>query len=104
MDTTKYSTLLAALEAVPDPRQARGQRHPWRHLRLISAAGLASNHHSARALAQWAQFHAATLRAILPNLRRLPSESTILRALRSMDVQRLEHQLAQLVLAEPTTP
>jgi predicted transposase YbfD/YdcC len=104
MDTTKYSTLLAALEAVPDPRQARGQRHPWRHLLLISAAGLASNHHSARALAQWAQFHAATLRAILPNLRRLPSESTILRALRSMDVQRLEHQLAQLVLAEPTTP
>jgi predicted transposase YbfD/YdcC len=89
---------------VPDPRQARGQRHPWRHLLLISAAGLASNHHSARALAQWAQFHAATLRAILPNLRRLPSESTILRALRSMDVQRLEHQLAQLVLAEPTTP
>ncbi len=82
MDTTKYSMLLAALEAVPDPRYARRQRHRWRHLLFTIAAGLASNHQSARALAQWAQFHASTLRAILPNLRRLPSEATMLRALR----------------------
>ncbi len=101
MDTAQYSTLLDALIQVPDPRHARGQRHPWPHLLLIIAAGLASNHQSARALAQWAQLHAATLQAMLPKLRRLPSASMILRALRCMDVHRLEHYLAQLAIAQP---
>ncbi len=101
MDTAQYSTLLDALIQVPDPRHARGQRHPWPHLLLIIAAGLASNHQSARALAQWAQLHAATLQAMLPKLRRLPSASMILHALRCMDVHRLEHYLAQLAIAQP---
>ncbi len=72
MDQPQYSTLLAALEAVPDPRQTRGQRHPWRHLLLIIAADLASNYQSARAMTQWAQLHASALRATLPGLQRLP--------------------------------
>lgn len=102
MDQPQYSTLLAALEAVPDPRHARGQRHAWPHLLLIIAAGLASNHQSARAIAQWAQLHASALRAMLPCLHRLPSESTILRTLRCIDVQNLEHQVARLVPPVPT--
>ncbi len=104
MDTTEYTTLLAALEAVPDPRHARGQRHPWQHLLLIIAAALASNHQSARAIAQWAQFHVAALRVALPRLHRLPSASTILRTLRCIDVQNLEHQLARLALSKPPVP
>jgi hypothetical protein len=27
MDTNKYTTLLDAMKAVPDPRKARGKRH-----------------------------------------------------------------------------
>lgn len=104
MDTAKYSTLLDALRHVPDPRAARGQRHPWRHLLRIIAAALASNHQSARAITQWAQFHAVALRTALPHLRRLPSESTILRTLRCIDVERLEHQLARLVPLVPPVP
>jgi len=82
---------------VPDPRHTCGQRHPWQHLLLIIAAGLASHHQSARAIAQWAQLHASALRATLPCLHRLPSESTILRSLRCTDVHNLEYQLARLV-------
>jgi hypothetical protein len=104
MDTAKYSTLLDALVHVPDPRHARGRRHTWRHLLLIIAAGLASNHQSARAIAQWAQLHAAALRAALPCLHQLPSESTILRTLRSIDVHRLEHHLALVVPPVPPAP
>ncbi len=104
MDEPQYSTLLAALTHVPDPRCARGQRHPWRHLLLIIAAALASNHQSARAIAQWTQLHAAALRAALPRLHRLPSESTILRTLRCIDVDSLEQQLARLVLTRPPAP
>ena len=29
MDTPQYSTLLDALQGVPDPRRARGKRYPW---------------------------------------------------------------------------
>ncbi len=97
MDQPQYSTLLAALEAVPDPRHARGQRHPWSLLLLIIAAGLASNYQSARAITQWAQLHASALRATLPGLQWLPSESTILRTLRCVDVHSLEHQLTRLL-------
>ncbi len=104
MDEPQYSTLLDALAHVPDPRQARGQRHPWQHLLLIIAAGLATNHQSARAIAQWAQLHASALRARLPQLHRLPSESTILRTLRSIDVHSLEQQLARLVPPLPPGP
>src|SRR3712207_6630580 len=104
MDQPQYSTLLDALAAMPDPRHARGQRHPWRHLLLIIAAGLASNHQSARAITQWAQLHASALRATLPCLHRLPSESTILRTLRCIDVHSLEHHLARVEPAGPPVP
>ncbi len=103
MDTTEYNTLLTALAAVPAPRHARGQRHAWQHLLVIIAA-LVNHHQSARAITQWAQFHVSALRAVLPHLHRLPSESTILRTLRCMDVQCLEHQLARLVLTQPPVP
>lgn len=104
MDTPEANTLLAALEAVPAPRCARGQRHPWQHLLLIIAAAFASNHQSARAIAQWAQFHVAALRVALPRVHRLPSASTILRTLRCIDVEHLEHPLARLVLTTPPVP
>ena len=29
MDSPQYTSLSAALGAVPDPRQARGKRYPW---------------------------------------------------------------------------
>lgn len=104
MDQPQYTTLLDALVAVPDPRHARGQRYGWRILLLIIAAGLASGAQTPHAIAHWAHLHHATFQTCFPELKRMPSESTILRALRQIDVAHLEthiaHFSAQLPQAE----
>jgi len=103
MAPNQYSTLLATLEHVPDPRKARGKRYPWTLLLTIIVAGLASNYQTARAIAQWAKLHASELHAALPTLVRIPSASTLLRTLRQIDAAVLEQHLAQFVASLPTT-
>jgi predicted transposase YbfD/YdcC len=103
MDRPQYSTLLETLRDVPDLRKARGKRYDWHLLLTIIVAGLASNYQTARAIAQWARLQAESLRAILPDLTRIPSESTLLRTLRQIDADLLEHKLAQFVASLPTT-
>jgi predicted transposase YbfD/YdcC len=102
MALEQYSTLLAALQDVPDPRKARGKRYPWTLLLTIIVAGLASNYQTARAIAQWARLHAADLRAALPDLVRIPSESTLLRTLRQIDATMLEQHLGCFIASLPT--
>lgn len=96
MDHVQYSSLLEALAVVPDPRKARGKRYPWLLLLTLLAAGLASGQQTARAIAHWLQLHADELKAALPQLVRIPSESTLLRTLRLVDVACLEAALARL--------
>ena len=103
MAQMQYSTLLAAVQAVPDPRKARGKRYAWAVLLTIIVAGLASNYQTARAIAQWVRLHFAAWQAAIPELHRAPSESTLLRTLRLLDVAVLEHYIAAFVadLPEP---
>jgi predicted transposase YbfD/YdcC len=101
MAPEQYSTLLSALQHVPDPRKARGKRYPWTLLLTILVAGLASNYSTARAIAQWARGQADTLRAALPGLTRIPSASTLLRTLRQIDAAVLDQHLAQFVAGLP---
>lgn len=101
MDQAQYSSLMDALAVVPDPRKARGKRFSWVLLLTLLAAGLASGQQSAHAIAHWIQLQAAALRQALPNLNRLPSEATLRRTLRQLDVQLLEAALARL--SEPQT-
>lgn len=96
MDQSQYSTLLDVLAVLPDPRKARGKRHSWGLLLTLLAAGLASGHRTAHAIAQWVALKEEHLRAALPELVRLPSESTLLRTLRHIDVACLERALARL--------
>lgn len=96
MDHSQYTTLLDVLRPVPDRRKARGKRHSWLVLLTLVAAGLASGQQTAHAIAQWVVLHADALRAALPDLVRLPSESTLVRTLRQIDHQVLEHAVAQL--------
>lgn len=103
MDQPQYSTLAEALAGVPDPRKARGKRYPWHLLLLLLAAGLASGQQTARAIAHWLRLHADDLKAALPQLVRIPSESTLLRTLRLVDVAVLEAALARLT-APQTAP
>ena len=103
MDTGQYSTLMDALKDIPDPRKARGKRYQWHVLLTIIVAALSSNYQSARAIAHWARLQADALRSALPDLTRIPSEATVLRALRQIDSELLEHKLAQFVASLPQT-
>jgi predicted transposase YbfD/YdcC len=96
MNQSQYTTLLEVLAVIPDPRKARGQRYAWTLLLTLLAAGLASGQQTIRAIAQWVHLHADTLRAALPLGQPLPSEATLLRTIRQIDVGILEAALAQL--------
>ena len=101
MDQSQYSTLMDVLAVIPDPRKARGKRFCWLVLLTLVACGLASGQQTARAIAQWIVLHADSLRAALPSLTRLPSESTLLRTLRLIDVCCLEAAVAGLSEPQP---
>src|SRR5262245_32602168 len=93
MDTQQYSTLIDALTHLPDPRKSRGKRHTWLMLLTILVSGLASGYQSARAIAHWAKLRASELQQALPTLQRIPSESTLLRAIRQIDAVVLDQLL-----------
>ena len=102
MDQSQYTTLMDVLRSLPDPRKARGKRYPWLLLVTLLTAGLASGQQTAHAIAEWVVLHADALRAALPALLRLPSESTLLRTVRQIDYHLLECAVAQL--NQPQTP
>ena len=98
MDARQYSSLAAALGDVPDPRHARGQRHAWPLILTLIGAALASGQQGVRAIGQWVEEHAEELVALLrPPRGRLPSSSTVRRALRAVDVEALEGRVAAFV-------
>jgi hypothetical protein len=107
MDEPHSSTLLEALSAVPDPRKARGKQYSWSLLLTLVSSVLASGERNGHGIASWVAEHAAALMVWLhPERGRLPSESTLRRVLRRVDVTALEQRLAQYtcplaVAAEP---
>lgn len=101
MAQTQYSTLLAAVQAVPDPRKARGKRYSWAVLLTVLVAGLASNYQTGRAIAQWVRLRFADWQAAVPELKRPPSEATLRRTLRLLDVSILEQYVAAFVAGLP---
>lgn len=101
MAEPQYSTLLAAVAAIPDPRKARGKRYPWALLLTILVAGLASNYQTARAIADWVRLTVAEWQTHIPSLSHPPSASTLLRTIRALDVKILEQQVAAFVAQLP---
>ncbi|HET8628330.1 MAG TPA: ISAs1 family transposase [Thermomicrobiales bacterium] len=96
MDAPEYTGLLAALRGVPDPRRARGRRHAWPLILTVLAAALPSGQRSVRAIGQRADERREEVVALLqPPGGRLPSASTLRRALRAVDVAALERQVAR---------
>jgi predicted transposase YbfD/YdcC len=102
MDQAQYTTLVEALAAVPDPRKARGKRYPWELLLTLVSAALASGQRSGRGIGQWVHEQAESLAALLgrPD-RSLPSEATLRRAVRTVDVAALEDRLGALGARRP---
>lgn len=102
MDQLEYTSLAEALAAVPDPRHARGQRYPWSLLLVGISAALASGQTHGRGIGQWVRDQAPTWRPALGwPLTRWPSESTLRRALRHLDVAELEARLRQIATPAP---
>ena len=94
MDEMEYRTLVEALAAVPDPRKARGRRYPWTLLLTLVSAALTSGQRSGRGIGQWVREQTDNLAALLGRPGRpLPSEATLRRAIRSVDLAALEEQL-----------
>ena len=105
MDAREYSSLAAALADVPDPRKARGKRHAWPLILTLIGAALASGQQGVRAIGQWVAEHAEELVALLePPRGRLPSGSTVRRALRTVDVEALEGRVAAFVAGLAADP
>src|SRR5262245_44548274 len=95
MDSLQDSTFMAVLADLPDPRKRRGTRHAWRVVLALISAALAAGCRTPHAIGQWVGLHAAVLHATLcPTAKRLPSESTVVRALRHLDVTALEQRIA----------
>ena len=105
MDAPQYSTLTEAVTDGPDPRKARGKRHPWGLIMTLIAAALVAGQRNGRAIGQWVGEHAAELRTqlALPE-RPLPSPATLRRALRTIDVPALEARLTQFTQDLPVPP
>ncbi len=82
------------MSEVPDPRARRGVRYGWGLLlTLVGAAMIAGQKHG-RAIAQWVKEHAQVLTEELdPPEGRLPSESTLRRALCLVSTVELEARL-----------
>src|SRR5690349_2130393 len=101
MDIVQNSTFMAALADLPDPRKRRGTRHAWRVVITSISAALAAGCRTPHAIGQWVTLHAATLhKTLCPTAKRVPSEATIVRALRQVDVTALEQRIAQFAQAQ----
>ena len=96
MDQDECSTLMGVLQGIPDPRKARGQRYPWLFLLALVATALVSGQQTGHAIAHWISLHAEELQQRLrPPRASIPSESTLRRALRNLDISVLEQRLAR---------
>ena len=96
MDTQPVPSLVTVLAQLPDPRLARGQRHPWTALLLLIVVALLSGANTQQACARWGQ-HArwAWLRRLGFTRRGGPSGTTVHRVLHQVSVADLEQCLGR---------
>lgn len=105
MDRTQYTTLSDALQAIPDPRKARGKRYPWHFLLMLIALAMASGEQTVHALADWILLHTDELRTQLDwHEKSFPSESTIRRTVRLIVPTQLESILESLPSVTVSAP
>ena|SRR5437764_387996 len=96
MDTQPVPNLAEVLAQVPDPRMARGQRHPWTALLLLIGVALLSGANTQQACARWDQHARWTWLQRLGFTRRGgPSGTTAHRVLHQVSVADLETCLGQ---------
>jgi predicted transposase YbfD/YdcC len=90
-----HPDLLAYLATVPDPRAARGRRHPLIAILAMAAAAVLAGARSVTAIAEWAAEAPQPVRAALgarrdaPGHFAVPAEATIRRTLARLDPEAL---------------
>ena len=103
MDQTDSTVLLHRLQEIPDPRHKRGQSYEWRVLMGIICAALAAGRSTATSISAWAHEHrSAILAQLCPAKRRIPSLSTIRRAVVTAKAAEVEKQVTAHVTALDT--
>ncbi len=94
MDPLAVPSLVDVVGQVPDPRAARGRRHPWAALLLLIVVALLCGANTQRANSRWGrQAGRARLRRLGFTRRGGPSRATVNRLLRDIDVGALEGRL-----------
>ena len=97
MDHEECITLMDVFQGIPDPRKARGKRYHWLFLLALIGAALVSGQQTAHAIAHWVSLHGPVLhKRLQPPRSSMPSESTIRRVLRDIDITILEQRLTGL--------
>lgn len=71
------STLLEAFRSVPDPRKARGKRHPLPAILTLATCAMLSNCHSLYAIMQWGREHSELAETLGFTRKQTPAVSTL---------------------------
>lgn len=94
MDRTQYSTLMEAVQQIPDPRHPKGTRYAWPLLLTVLCAALAAGQQKVSEISDWVHGHGDEIRQLWPKpLADLPSYATLRRTLLGIDVRILERVL-----------
>ncbi|MGZ3581895.1 MAG: transposase family protein [Ktedonobacterales bacterium] len=97
MQTAKMgASLLHAFAQVPDPRGARGRRHPLAAILALAVAAMLADARSLYAIAQWGRLQSGeTVRALGFTREKTPTVSTLHEVFKALDVGEFEAALAQ---------
>lgn len=88
-------SLLGAFATVPDPRLARGRRHPLPAILALSTAAMLCGARSLYAIAQWGRLQPpAVVQALGFTRTQTPAVSTLHQVFSALDVQAFEGALA----------
>ncbi len=100
MEVVAIPSLLEALAPLPDPRQARGRRHPLAPVLALACAALLCDRDGLRGIARWGAEQGAAALSDLGFPRAVPpSLATLHRVFRGLDAAAFERAVAGWVAA-----
>jgi hypothetical protein len=92
--------ILDVFEGIPDYRRKQGRRHSLSLCLALFTLAVVAGNHGFLAIGDWLLSHSNQLKKIF-NVERLPSYSTVRRALLNLDYEDYSHRLAQFFEITP---